>query len=525
MKKINQKSLINFFSGLFLVLLFLSCTKTDLTKENIIPKPNSVVAKGTTYKLTDKTAVVVVNQTDELNFIAVNLAGALKNASGFDVEVKTSETIADDGNIYLKLSRGNEGNGNEAYTLNINKKSIVINAENPAGLFYGVQTLKQLLPLEKNLNEAKQIKIPTGEIIDFPEYNYRGTMLDVARHFFEVEELKTLIDQMALYKLNTLHLHLSDDQGWRIEIKSWPNLTIHGGSTEVGGGSGGFYTQEQYSGIVNYAKERFITIIPEIDMPGHTNAALASYPELNCNGKATELYTGIKVGFSTLCTDKEITYKFIDDVINELVQLTPGEYIHIGGDESHATKIEDYIPFINRVQELVESHGKKVIGWDEIAHASLKSNTIVQYWAKAENAVKGINQGAKVLMSPAKLAYLDMQYDSTSIYGLHWAAYIEIDKAYNWDPANIEPEIKRENIIGIEAPLWSETVSNLEEAEYLIYPRLLGYAEIGWTKPELRNWDEYKNRLVYHGARMKALNINFYESKLLDWNIGSKTVQ
>ena len=221
-----------------------------------------------------------------------------------------------------------------------------------------------------------------------------------------------------------MHLHLADDQGWRIEIKSWPNLTAHGGKTEVGGGDGGFYTQVQYADLIKYAQERFITIIPEIDMPGHTNAALASYPELNCNGKATELYSGVEVGFSTLCTKKEVTYKFIDDVVRELAEITPGPYIHIGGDESHSTPIVDYIPFVNRVQDIVIAHGKKVLGWDEIALTTLKPNTVVQYWAKAENAIKGVAQGAKVLMSPAKNAYLDMQYDSTSTYGLHWAAYI-----------------------------------------------------------------------------------------------------
>jgi hexosaminidase len=387
-----------------------------------------------------------------------------------------------------------------------------------------VQTIRQLLPSKVELATAQKgpWKMATGTIRDYPVYEYRGSMLDVARHFFEVEEVKTLIDQLATYKMNRFHLHLSDDQGWRIEIKSWPNLTTHGGSTEVGGGPGGFYTQEQYSDIVKYAQERFITIVPEIDMPGHTNAALASYPELNKSGKATELYTGIEVGFSSLDTHKELTYKFIDDVIRELAALTPGEYIHIGGDESHATKIEDYIPFINRVQDIVEAHGKKVLGWDEIALSTLKPNTIVQYWALAENAVKGVEQGAKVLMSPAKNAYLDMQYDSVSTFGLHWAAYIEVDKGYNWDPANLVPEIKRENIVGIEAPLWSETVSNRFEAEYLIFPRLLGYAEIGWTPAELRNWDEYKVRLANHGERMEAMNISYYPSKLVDWEAKDK---
>jgi hexosaminidase len=317
--------------------------------------------------------------------------------------------------------------------------------------------------------------------------------------------------------MNVLHLHLSDDQGWRIEIKSWPNLTAHGGSTQVGGGKGGFYTQEQYADIVQYAKERYITIVPEIDMPGHTNAALASYPELNCNGKATELYTGTKVGFSTLCTNKEITYKFIDDVVRELAALTPGPYIHIGGDESNATKVEDYIPFINKVQDIVIAHGKQVLGWDDIAIAILKPNVVAQHWSNIKNANMAVTKGAKLLLSPAKKAYMDMQYDKTTPLGLHWAAYIEADSAYKWDPARYVPGVGKENIIGIEAALWTETITNMDQIEYMVFPRLPGYAEIGWTPSSLRSWDEYKVRLGNHGERFKAMEIDYYPSKLVPW--------
>jgi hexosaminidase len=502
----------------------MACTPTDLSKENIIPKPVSIVPTGESFDLTDQTDIYVQGESAELLKIGQYLADKLNPSTGLGIEVKTTGEAPSSGNIYLSLSENDAELGDEGYELTITDSSVKLTANKPAGLFYGVQTIRQLLPSKVELATAQKgpWKMATGTIRDYPVYEYRGSMLDVARHFFEVEEVKTLIDQLATYKMNRFHLHLSDDQGWRIEIKSWPNLTTHGGSTEVGGGPGGFYTQEQYSDIVKYAQERFITIVPEIDMPGHTNAALASYPELNKSGKATELYTGIEVGFSSLDAHKELTYKFIDDVIRELAALTPGEYIHIGGDESHATKIEDYIPFINRVQDIVEAHGKKVLGWDEIALSTLKPNTIVQYWALAENAVKGVEQGAKVLMSPAKNAYLDMQYDSVSTFGLHWAAYIEVDKGYNWDPANLVPEIKRENIVGIEAPLWSETVSNRFEAEYLIFPRLLGYAEIGWTPAELRNWDEYKVRLANHGERMEAMNISYYPSKLVDWEAKDK---
>lgn len=524
MKKVIKQT--NVWAALAFSVLFsqMACTPTNLSKENVIPKPVSVVTTGDSFDLTDQTDIYVQGESDGLLQIGQYLADKLNPSTSLAIGVKTTSEIPASGNIYLALSENDAELGDEGYELTITDKLVKVTANKPAGLFYGVQTIRQLLPSKVELATEQKgpWKIATGTIRDYPVYGYRGAMLDVARHFFGVEDVKNYIDQLATYKMNVLHLHLSDDQGWRIEIKSWPNLTAHGGQTEVGGGEGGFYTQEQYSDIVKYAQERFITIVPEIDMPGHTNAALASYPELNKDGKATELYTGTEVGFSTLDTHKEITYKFIDDVIRELAALTPGEYIHIGGDESHATKIEDYIPFINRVQDIVIAHGKKVFGWDEIALSTLKPNTVVQYWAKAENAIKGVEQGAKVLMSPAVNAYLDMQYDSTSTYGLHWAAYIEVDKGYSWDPATLVPEIKKENIIGIEAPLWSETVGARQEAEYLIFPRLLGYAEIGWTPAELRNWDEYKLRLASHGERMKAMNISFFPSKVVPWDANDK---
>jgi hexosaminidase len=497
-----------------------SCTNSDLAKENLIPKPVSAVSERGSFDLTDQTDIYVQGESVELKQIGQYLADKLNPSTKLGIEVKTTTAAPASGNIYLSLTTNDTELGDEGYELNVTGKLVRLTANKPAGLFHGIQTIRQLLPAKVEMTEAQKgpWKISNGVIRDYPSFAYRGSMLDVGRHFFEVDEVKKLIDQLAYYKFNVLHLSLTNDQGWRIEIKSWPNLTAHGGKTEVGGGEGGFYTQVQYSDLVKYAQDRFITIIPEIDMPGHTNAALASYAELNENGKATELYTGTEVGFSTLATKKEITYKFIDDVIRELAALTPGEYLHIGGDESHATKIEDYIPFMNRVQDMVIAHGKKVLAWDEIALATLKPNTVVQYWAKSENAIKGVAQGAKVLMAPAKNAYLDMQYDSTSTYGLHWAAYIEVDKGYNWDPARLVPEISKENIIGVEAPLWSETVANINEAEYLIFPRLLGYAEIGWTPSEMRNWSDYKVRLASFGDRMKAQNINFYPSKLVPWN-------
>ncbi len=494
------------------MMLQIACSKqapTDLTKTSFIPKPVSVTATGKAFIIDKSTTIVVAEGLEQTGQY---LANEIEKISGLKPAMKTSETTPRKG-IYLALNDNDPELGSEGYNLSIGSKLLSISANKTAGCFNGIQTLLQTIPVKTTM----PLIIASGQIRDYPVYAYRGAMLDVARHFFEVDEVKRFIDYLAAYKMNVLHLHLSDDQGWRIEIKSWPKLTEIGGSTEVGGGKGGFFTQEQYTDIVNYAQQRNITIVPEIDMPGHTNAALASYAELNCNGKATELYTGTEVGFSTLCTDKELTYQFIDDVIRELAGLTPGPYIHIGGDESHVTAIEDYIPFINRVQEIVVKHGKKVLGWDEIANATPVKGATVQFWADLENTNKGLEKGANVLISPAKKAYLDMQYDSSSIYGLHWAAYIEVDQGYNWDPLDQVPGITKERILGIEAPLWSETVSNLDEAEYLVFPRLTGYSEIGWTAKEARNWDNYKIRLAKHGKRFEAMGIDFYRSKRVPW--------
>ncbi|HEX2968079.1 MAG TPA: beta-N-acetylhexosaminidase [Bacteroidales bacterium] len=508
-------------SAILMISLMISCKTqppSDLAGANLIPEPATVNATGGWFELGEKTTISYRDGSEEVRSIATYLGGRINPSTGYNLQpVATQEPGKN--SIYLELLTDNS-TGDEGYILDITKDLVKLSASAPAGLFRGVQTIMQLLPPsieEKSVQETKW-QIPTGSINDRPDYAYRGLMLDVARHFFNVEEVKTLIDQISYYKINVLHLHLSDDQGWRIEIKSWPKLTEVGGKTEVGGGEGGFFTQEQYSDLVKYAAARYITIVPEIDMPGHTNAALASYAELNCNGKATELYTGTEVGFSTFCTKKEITYKFIDDVVREISAITPGPYFHIGGDESHSTKKEDYIPFVNRVQEIVASHGKQVIGWDDIAISTLKPNTIAQHWANIKNANMAVAQGAKILMSPATKAYTDMQYDSTSKFGLHWAAYIEVDSAYIWDPAQFTPGIEKQNIIGIEAPLWAETISNSDEIEYLVFPRLPGYAEIGWTSPSKRNWEDYRNRLAAQAPRFRAWGIDFYESPKVDWN-------
>lgn len=493
-------------------------TPTDkIMTEHIIPKPLSIAYGTEPFEVTAETQIHVDSDSSAVGRVAELLAGLMRPSTGFKLPVsrKNADSL---GSIRLSLT-GDSTLGDEGYLLSVNRRMVLLQAYKPAGLFMGVQTLRQMLPHEIEVDSVRNVKweIPPFTIRDKPEFAYRSAMLDVSRHFFGVDDVKRYIDLISLYKMNTLHLHLSDDQGWRIEIKSWPKLTEVGGKSQVGGGKGGFYTQEQYKDIVQYAADRFVTIVPEIDMPGHTNAALVSYPELNCRDTVLTPHTGTEVGFSTLCTGNETTYRFVEDVIRELAAMTPGPYIHIGGDESHVTPIDDYIKFMNRVQPIVNKYGKNVIGWDEIAKASLVPNSVVQFWADVDNSLMAVAKGAKVIMSPAKKAYMDMQYDSTTRLGLHWAAYIEVDSAYDWNPSTYVSGILRDNIIGVEAPLWTETVKTMDDIEYMAFPRLPGIAEIGWTAPADRKWDEYKYRLAVHGRRFRALGIDFYPSPKVKW--------
>ncbi len=510
--------------------------------QSVIPKPTSVEATGKTFTLTETTGIFVEAGSEETNQVGQYLSERLKPATGFALSVSTSSATDEHvkGNIYLTTSGADASLGDEGYKLTITDETISLIALKPAGLFRGVQTLRQLLPAKVEMTSKQNAlwEIATATIRDIPSYSYRGSMLDVGRHFFGVEDVKRYLDLMSYYKMNFFHLGLTNDQGWRIEIKSWPNLAKHGGSTQVGGGKGGYYTQEQFKEIVAYAQSRYITVIPEIDMPGHTNAALASYGELNggtivpaegriklnkadqvLSGKSkpTELYTGIEVGFSTLRVEKPETFKFVNDVIRELSAITPGPYIHIGGDESHATKKEDYIVFVKKFREIVKANGKIMVGWEEIAQGDIGADVVTQFWTSPKYGELAVEKGSKLIMSPSKKTYMDMQYDSATKLGLHWAAYIEVDSAYSWDPTDYLNGVSKENILGIEAPLWTETILTMNDIEFMIFPRLSGYAEIGWSSNASKSWDEYKVRLATHGPRWKAMDIDYYKSKLVPW--------
>jgi len=489
---------------------------------NIIPMPVSITSTGASFLLPSTADIYVEPGTTELTAVGQYLADKLNPSTGYGMQVLTTAGAPANGNIYLTTVGGDPALGDEGYRLTVTSSLVTVVAYKPVGLFRGIQTIRQMLPaaIESATMQSVPWQMATGTVSDYPRFTWRGSMLDVARHFFSVTDVKRYIDLMAYYKLNVFHFHLSDDQGWRIMINSWPNLALYGGGTQVGGTcSNCYYTQAEYSDIVAYAQSRYITLVPEIDMPGHTNAALASYAELNCNGVAPARYTGTNVGFSSLCISKPITYTFVDDVIRELAALTPGAYMHVGGDEASSTTTADYVSFVSQVQTIVQSHGKQMIGWEEIAQINgLYASSVAQHWNTTNSfAPTAVQKGAKVLMSPANKAYLDMKYSRKIQLGQTWAGLINTQTGYEWDPATIVSGVSESSVLGVEAPLWTETIVTIRDIEYMAYPRLPGYAELGWSPVTGRNWNEYKVRLGSHGPRLTALGVNFYRDALVPW--------
>ncbi|GAA0458449.1 beta-N-acetylhexosaminidase [Streptomyces sp. NPDC046215] len=488
----------------------------------VIPAPASVRPGGSPYEITGRTRIQVPRHSREARRVGAYLAELLRPSTGYALPLTSSAAGTRDGGIRLRLGDPDRALGAEGYRLAVTGRAVTISARTDAGLFHGVQSLRQLLPpdVERRSPQPGPWKIAGGTVTDAPRFAHRGAMLDVARHFFPVAQVKRYIDRLALYKINRLHLHLSDDQGWRIAVDSWPRLTTYGGSTQVGGGPGGFYTKDDYREIVRYAGSRHLTVVPEIDMPGHTNAALASYARLNCDGTAPPLYTGTAVGFSSLCVPKRDTYDFVDDVVRELAALTPGPYLHIGGDEAHSTPHADYTAFMDRVQPVVAKYGKTVIGWHQLTGARPAPGAVAQYWGRSgteKDVVDAARAGTRLILSPADRAYLDMKYTKDTPLGLDWAGYVEVRQSYDWDPGAYVKGVPEEAVLGVEAPLWTETLSTGAHLDYMAFPRLPGIAELGWSPGAAHGWDGYRTRLAAQAPRWDALGIGYYRSPQVPW--------
>ncbi|MDQ0647435.1 hexosaminidase [Microbacterium natoriense] len=428
----------------------------------------------------------------------------------------------------------------EGYSLAIADSAEIVGADE-AGLFYGVQTLLQLL----REDEDGTWGFLRVQITDAPRFPRRGVMLDVARHFFGVDDVKRFIDSTSALKFNHLHLHLSDDQGWRIHIDSWPRLTELSSSTSADGDPGGFYSKDDYREIVAYAASRHMIVIPEIDLPGHTHAIGVAYPELveapvlnddliadsarlgQPLPVAGETYTGWGVGHSSVRIHEERTYDFVRDVVRELAEMTPGPYIHVGGDESLGTPQADFDLFASRATAIVVEAGKTPVAWHEMGSAeNIAQGTVGQYWGSispqgthADEAARFVDRGGALIMSPSDAAYLDMKYAPDFPLGLDWAGIIDVRTAYEWDPTAVL-DVPAAAILGIETPLWSETTPNYSDVEQLVFPRAAAHAEIGWSPREspARTWESFRSRLGTLAPLWNAEGIAFHRSAEVSWS-------
>lgn len=435
------------------------------------------------------------------------------------------------------------GLGAEGYRLRVDEGGVAIAAATEAGFFYAQQTLAQLVA-----SDADGPYLPAVEIADAPRFAYRGVMLDVARHFHPVETIEAVIDRAAALKLNALHLHLTDDQGWRLDLASHPELAKHGSALSILGDPGGFYTRGDYMRIVEYAAYRHVTVVPEVDLPGHTHALGLSHPELVADPVVTELmrevhdlfpgqgdlprrgvpYVGAAVGFSSLRADAAGLEPFLRDVLGEVAALTPGPYLHIGGDEALGTAPEDYRAMVALAARLAAETGKTPVAWHEAGVAELPVGAIGQYWGYAtptdghdEKARAFVARGGRIILSPADAIYLDMKYDPDTPIGLAWAdGPTSVERSYRWEPSEVVADVPESAIVGVEAPMWTETVRDLADIDHLMFPRVCSAAEAGWSPragTQERTWESFRGRVGGMSALWSEDGIGFHRAPEIDW--------
>jgi hexosaminidase len=513
------------------LLIFVKCTKEskEVIQPAIIPIPE--------YQEVKKGSFIFSNGTHVTGDSDVSIVVEYFNtyaATNFQIKPNTKNKT----NSFTFLI-DNSIENDEEYHLSITEKNIQIKSKTAKGAFYGVQTLLQLLPIK---NDSKEIPIQCIEIKDKPQFAYRGMHLDVARHMFPVSFIKKYIDVIASLKFNTFHWHLTEDQGWRIEIKKYPKLqeiaafrdeTLIGHYNDQpqkydGKRYGGYYTQEEIKEIVQYASERFVEIIPEIEMPGHSQAAIAAYPKLGCTEEKVEVAKKWGV-FDEVYCPSETTFKFLEDVIDEVVELFPGKYIHIGGDETPKTKwknsafcqqiikeknlkdehgLQSY--FIKRMEKYINSKGKQIIGWDEILEGGLAPNATVMSWRGTEGAVQAAKEHHNVILTPLSHCYFDYYQSESENEPLAIGGFLPLEKVYSFNP--IPKELTKEEskyVLGAQGNVWTEYMKTPEKVEYMAFPRAVALAEVLWTKPELRNFENFKTRLIQFQERLRLKKVNF----------------
>lgn len=518
----------------------------------LVPKPVSVTETGGPgYQLYPESNIAPVGEGAKAP--ADYLAKILRRSTGYRLPVVSSSTGRSP--ILIKVGskkRGPSGRP-EGYNLTATHSKITIEASTAGGALNGVQTLRQLFPqwVESPAKVHTAWTVPQVKITDYPRFAHRGAMLDVARSFYSVDEVKRHIDTAAQFKINRLHLHLSDDQGWRIAVDNpsrnpsgidYGRLTSVSGATAVNYNSNGqqmgtelgvtgYYTKADYAEIVRYAGDNGMTVVPEIDMPGHSNAALHAIPQLNSAGSRPALKPGETtvpangtpgVGYSSFDAANPVTYEFTKQVLTQIADMTPGPYVHIGGDESHSTSGADYTTMVNAFTGQVNSLGKTVISWNESARTALpQNNAVIQYWyggtADVADAVR--SKGAKVILSPAANTYVPQRQDPRQPQGGTWACGgpCGLDRHYGWDPGTYIPGVAETSVLGVESALWGEWIRRLPQAQYFSYPRLIATAEVGWTQQSKRDYTDFTTRLAAIGGRLTLQDVNFFPTAGVPW--------
>jgi hexosaminidase len=515
---------------------------------DVIPKPVSYQAGEGQFELSEQSSIYLSEFTDEMQFLGEYINELVYSATWMDHEIRNLSTAEQDTNtkIILVLNSNSNIDHPEGYLLSITSEEVRISAPNTAGLFYGVQTFRQLFPpvIEHQLPalapKNQDWSLPAIEIEDYPRFEYRGMHLDVARHFFPVEFVKKYIDLLAMHKMNRFHWHLTEDQGWRIEIKKYPKLTEIGAwrdSTLIGRyGTGrydnvpysGYYTQDEIRDVVQYAQERHITIIPEIEMPGHSSAALAAYPEFGCFDKEYHVQSTWGI-FEDIYCPKEKTFEFLEDVLTEVMELFPSEYIHIGGDEvpkvqwEESTFAQDVIKrenlkdehelqsyFIQRIEEFLNEHGRQIIGWDEILEGGLAPRATVMSWRGEKGGVEAAKMGHDVIMTPWSSNYYDHFQADPETEPLAIGGFTTVEDVYFYEP--IPDELNSEeakHVLGSQGNVWTEYIHSGDKVEYMAYPRAAALSEVLWTPVENKNWLEFLTRLQTHFERLDILDVNY----------------
>lgn len=542
-----MKKIIAF--GIVIISLSFSCEREVISNNSdymIIPQPETIIKQKGRFEITEKTKIRVFPLTEETKLASEFLSNLIENPTGYNFSIAEDEKISDN---TINLIIDDTIENNEGYTLSISPNNIIIKAKTAIGLFYGVQSVRQMLPVEvekASIDSKVKLSLPACFIEDAPRFSYRGMHLDVSRHLFPVSYIKRYIDMIAFHKLNTFHWHLTDDQGWRIEIKKHPKLTQIGayrGQTvkpfETGESStdfdgkpyGGFYTQEEINEVVAYAKSRFVTIIPEIEMPGHSMAALAAYPEYSCTGGPFKVAENWGIFEDVFCAGNDATFSFLEDVLSEVISLFPGEYIHVGGDECPKVRWENCIKcqtrmkelglkdeyelqtyFISRIEKFLLSKGRNIIGWDEILEGGIAPKATIMSWRGEEGGIQASEQKHNVIMTPHLYTYYNYYQASPEEQPQAAGHILSLEKTYSYDPVPVDiSEEQKEYIIGTQGCLWTEFFPTAELMEYMAYPRMFAMSEVGWTMLENKEFDDFITRLKRNEQRYDILEFNYFK--------------